>query len=52
MGSDSLIWVRVGNQPISIRTAAGHGYKPGQAVGLSFDVSKSSIFDKDTEQRL
>ncbi|QDY68465.1 ABC transporter ATP-binding protein [Qingshengfaniella alkalisoli] len=52
MGSDSLIWITVGNQRLSVRTAAGLGFKPGQPVGITFDITKASLFDKDGGQRL
>ena len=53
MGSDSLVWLRLsGGQTISVRTIAEHGYKPGQPVRLATDMTKASLFDKETEQRL
>jgi len=52
MGSDSLVWLRVGDQQVSLRTDTEHGLRPGQPVSLSFDVSKASLFDTGTEQRL
>ncbi len=53
MGSDSLVWLRLANgQTISVRTIAEHGFKPGQPVRLVTDISKASLFDKETEQRL
>jgi multiple sugar transport system ATP-binding protein len=53
MGSDSLVWLRLaGGQAISVRTVAEHGFKPGQPVRLAADITKASLFDKETEQRL
>jgi len=52
MGSDSLVWLTFAGQPLSARAAADHGWRHGDAVGLDFDVSKASIFDQASEQRL
>jgi multiple sugar transport system ATP-binding protein len=52
MGSDSLIWLTMAGQPVSVRTAADHGLKHRQPVKLAFDISKASLFDKESEQRL
>jgi len=53
MGSDSLVWLRLaGGQPISVRTTAEHGFRSGQPVRLAADITKASLFDKATEQRL
>ncbi len=51
MGSDSLVWLNMGGQTVSARTAPGHGLSPRQQVGLNFDISKASLFDRDSEQR-
>ncbi|MBD3625286.1 MAG: TOBE domain-containing protein, partial [Rhodobacteraceae bacterium] len=51
MGSDSLVWLNMDGQTVSARTAPGHGLSPGQRVGLGFDISKASLFDRDSEQR-
>jgi len=51
MGSDSLVWLNMDGQTVSARTAPGHGLSPGQQVGLGFDISKASLFDRDSEQR-
>jgi hypothetical protein len=37
---------------ISVRTEADHGFRPRQPVSLGFDMSKASLFDVETEQRL
>ena len=52
MGSDSLLWVTVAGRPLSVRTTADHGFQHGQAVGVDFDISKASLFDQESEQRL
>ena len=52
MGSDSLLWLTYAGQTLSARAPAEHGFRPGEPVGVSFDVSKASLFDVTTEQRL
>lgn len=52
MGSDSLIWLQMAGQTVSVRTTTAHGLAPGDKVRLQLDLSKASIFDKQTEQRL
>ena len=52
MGSDSLLWLRFAGQALSARAPAEHGFRAGDAVGLRFDISKASLFDTETEQRL
>jgi multiple sugar transport system ATP-binding protein len=52
MGSDSLIWLTMGGQPISLRAAADHEFRHGEQVKLHLDISKASLFDKKSEQRL
>ncbi|MFO1144024.1 MAG: ABC transporter ATP-binding protein [Amaricoccus sp.] len=52
MGSDSLLWMTAANRTISARTTADHGLRHGQPVRLGFDISKASLFDQQSEQRL
>ncbi|QHQ33942.1 ABC transporter ATP-binding protein [Algicella marina] len=52
MGSDSLLWVRVAGQVVSVRISADAEYRPGQVVGLTFDIAKSSLFDVKSEDRI
>ena len=52
MGSDSLVWLTAGGQNLSVRTPADENYKRGQEVSLIFDISKASVFDAESEQRL
>ncbi|MSU90187.1 sn-glycerol-3-phosphate ABC transporter ATP-binding protein UgpC [Rhodobacteraceae bacterium 2CG4] len=51
MGSDSLVWMQFAGQTLSARTAPGHGLAAGQQVGLGFDPTRASLFDRDSEQR-
>jgi len=52
MGSDSLLWITFAGHPLSARIGADHPFRHGQAVGLSFDITRASLFDRETEQRL
>jgi multiple sugar transport system ATP-binding protein len=52
MGSDSLLWLTVAGQSLSVRTIADHGFRHGETVSLDFDISKASLFDQESEQRL
>jgi multiple sugar transport system ATP-binding protein len=52
MGSDSLIWLTFAGVPLRARTTADHGLVNGQAVHVGFDISRASLFDQKTEQRL
>ncbi|MXU65996.1 ABC transporter ATP-binding protein [Oceanomicrobium pacificus] len=52
MGSDSLLWLDMDGHKLSVRIASDANYAPGSTVGLSFDLSKSSIFDTQSELRL
>jgi len=52
MGSDSLLWLTVAGHQLSVRTTADHAFTHGQPVSVSFDITKASLFDRETEQRL
>ena len=52
MGSDSLLWLTFAGRPLSVRTHADHGLTHGHPVTVAFDISKASLFDRASEQRL
>ena len=52
MGSDSLLWLTIAGQTLSARIPADHGYAHGEKVRLGCDISRASLFDRQTEQRL
>ncbi|MEO0912747.1 MAG: TOBE domain-containing protein, partial [Pseudomonadota bacterium] len=52
MGSDSLLWLTIAGQQISVRIPADAQYAAGQKVGLTFDIAKSSVFDVESEARI
>ncbi len=52
MGSDSLLWLSVDGQQVSVRVPAEFQSKAGQQTYLGFDISKASLFDATTGARL
>ncbi|MHA1548472.1 MAG: ABC transporter ATP-binding protein [Alphaproteobacteria bacterium] len=52
MGADSLQWLRIGDQQISVRKPPERSYEMGSTAYLDFDMSKASIFDAASEGRL
>ena len=52
MGSDSLLWLTFAGQQLSVRVDADTGHAPGARVGLEFNISKASLFDAQSEDRL
>ncbi len=52
MGSDSLLWVSVADQPVSVRIEPEVRHARGSQVYLSLDIPKASVFDTKSEQRL
>ncbi|PRD44931.1 ABC transporter ATP-binding protein [Phyllobacterium phragmitis] len=52
MGPDSLVWLKVGSQQLSVRVESGKRYRPGDSVKVSFNVGKASLFDAKSEERI
>lgn len=52
MGSDSLLWVSVDGQPVSVRIEPEVQHPRNSEVYLSLDITKSSVFDNNSELRL
>ncbi len=52
MGSDSLVWLTMAGQTVSARTTTDHSFERGQPVALGLDISKASLFDTQSSQRL
>ncbi len=52
MGSDSLVWLKFGDQIISARVESSEHYKPEEAVKVRFRVGLASIFDEASGDRL
>lgn len=52
MGADSLVWLKMDQQQISVRVPVERRLKPGTPVHVHVDMSKASLFDAGTEQRI
>ncbi len=52
MGADSLVWVQAGGQQVSVRVPVERRPAPGTPVHLHLDMTKASLFDATTEQRI
>ncbi|HTV67577.1 MAG TPA: ABC transporter ATP-binding protein [Rhizobiaceae bacterium] len=52
MGSDTLVWSKLGNQSLSFRTDSERYLKVGDKVLIGFDPARASIFDASSENRL
>jgi len=52
MGSDALVWLKVGHQSMSARVESSDYYKPGEKVRIQFRVDHASLFDEATGNRL
>ncbi len=52
MGADSLVWLSLGGQTLSVRTDSSAGYVRGDAVFVTFDLGHASLFDAQTEERI
>jgi multiple sugar transport system ATP-binding protein len=52
MGADSLVWLKMDHQQISVRVPVERRLKPGTEVQVHVDMSKASLFDAGTEQRI
>jgi multiple sugar transport system ATP-binding protein len=52
MGSDSLVWLALGDQPLAARVESSAHYTPGQKVAVTFRVDLASLFDETSGERL
>jgi multiple sugar transport system ATP-binding protein len=52
MGADSLVWLRAGDIPISVRVPVENRPAHGSEVHLKVEMSRASIFDAGNEQRI
>ena len=52
MGSDSLVWIKLQNQSLSVRVESSERHHPGEKVQVTFRVGLSSIFDAESGERL
>jgi multiple sugar transport system ATP-binding protein len=52
MGSDSLVWLTMDGQPLSVRVESSESYAHDQKVKLRFRIALASLFDAGTGDRL
>lgn len=52
MGSDSLLWLRFGEQAVSARVESSQIFEPGQKVGVQFRIGLASLFGDPSGDRL
>ena len=52
MGADSLVWFQTVGGQVSVRVPVEQRMAPGTQVHLKVDMSKASIFDTKSEQRV
>ena len=53
MGSDSLVWVNIGDVSLSSRQEGDTDLRKGQEVKLRVDIGHASVFgDGDSQRRL
>jgi len=52
MGADTLIYATLNGDPFRIRMGGQAPVKPGDTLPIGIDPSRSSLFDKKTENRL
>ena len=52
MGSDTLVWINLGDLSISSRADGTMRYEVGQKVRVATEVSLSSLYDGETDKRI
>lgn len=52
LGSDSVLYCKVGDQEFSARVPATDFLAPGEEIHLTLNVAKGHFFDKETEERI
>ena len=52
MGSDTLVYAKLGRHPFRIRMDGQAKVRAGETIAIGIDPSKASLFDKATEGRL
>ena len=52
MGSDTLVWTKLGGQIVSFRVEADKVLRNGDAIRIGFDPARASLFDAETDERL
>ena len=52
MGSDTLVYAKLGRHPFRIRMDGQAKVRAGETLDIGIDTSRASLFDKKTEDRL
>jgi multiple sugar transport system ATP-binding protein len=52
MGSDTLVWTRLGGQDFTVRVGSERAPAVGDTVTLGFDPLRASLFDSASGARL
>ena len=52
MGAETLLWARLGDEPLSIRVDSLQGFDEATSISFEIDPSLVSVFDAATGQRL
>jgi len=52
MGSNVVLWLDMGGQPIAVDTESHTPHRRGDALGVRADARRVSLFDVDNGQRL
>ncbi|TIV09147.1 MAG: TOBE domain-containing protein, partial [Mesorhizobium sp.] len=52
MGSDTLVWLKLGGQNFTVRVTSERTPKNGDPVGVGFDPMRASLFDAQTGNRI
>ena len=52
MGSDTLVYAKLGSHPFRIRMDGQAKVRAGETIAIGIDPSRASLFDKKTEDRL
>ncbi|HHZ11060.1 MAG TPA: TOBE domain-containing protein, partial [Rhizobiales bacterium] len=52
MGSDTLVWTKLGAQDVAVRMPSERAPNPGDDVTIGFDPMRASIFDAASGERL
>jgi multiple sugar transport system ATP-binding protein len=52
MGAETLLWGRLGEDPLSIRVDTLQGFDEASSIAFEIDPALVSVFDAATGQRL
>ena len=52
MGSDTLVWTRLGEQNLSFRVEAEKALSVGEHILIGFDPARASLFEGTSGERL